>query len=73
MMLLQAKWVTALLNFGADPSTNTTIIPRSVFDEITTARTIVDGKPAIPGQSISGYGMGLGRVSYQGHDVNPAS
>jgi len=67
---LQAKWVKALLNFGIDTATNATIIPRSVFDEITTAHAIIEGMPAVPSQSISGYGMGWGQLSLEGRDVS---
>lgn len=61
-----------LLNFGIDISTNATIIPRSVFDEITKAHAIVDGIPLVPDQSISGYGMGWIRLSLEGRDVSQA-
>ena len=59
-----------LLNFGIDTATNATIIPRSVFDEITTAHAIIEGMPAVPSQSISGYGMGWIRLSLEGRDVS---
>ena len=67
------KMGKTFLNSGVDASTNATIIPRSVFDEITTAHAIVEGKPEGRGQTISGYGMGWERRGYQGHDVGRAS
>ncbi|KZT69404.1 beta-lactamase/transpeptidase-like protein [Daedalea quercina L-15889] len=63
------KWLTVLLNGGVEPNSNTTIIPPSAFEEITTAHSIVTGKPATPEMSIVGYGLGWERSSYQGHDV----
>ena len=59
-----------LLNFGIDTTTNATIIPRSVFDEITTAHAIIEGMPEVSSQSISGYGMGWIRLSLEGRDVS---
>jgi hypothetical protein len=56
-----------LLNFGVDPSTNITIIPRSVFDAMTTACAIPDGKP---GQFLTGHGMSWIRLTYEGYDVS---
>jgi len=65
--------VKMLLNSGVDISTNTTIIPRSVFDEITTAHAIVQGMPSVSSLSIVGYGMGWARLSLEGHDVSQTS
>lgn len=65
----QTKWLTVLLNEGVEPASNKTIIPRSAFEEITTAHSIQAGKPTIPEMSIQGYGLGWWRFSYQGHDV----
>ena len=59
-----------LLNQGVDPATNRTIIPRAAFVEMTTSHVIVDGAPAKPLQSLSGYGMGWQRLSFLGHDVS---
>ncbi|KAA1476004.1 beta-lactamase/transpeptidase-like protein [Dentipellis sp. KUC8613] len=61
-------WVRTLMNHGVDPRTNRTIIPRSVFDVVTTAQAIVHGEGSAV-TSISGYGMGWGRSSYYGHDI----
>ncbi|CCL99820.1 uncharacterized protein FIBRA_01844 [Fibroporia radiculosa] len=63
------KWLSVLLNSGVDPVSNTTILPRSVFDEITTAHTIMKGTPDSPEISVAGYGLGWMRFSYQGHDI----
>ncbi|KAI1786346.1 beta-lactamase/transpeptidase-like protein [Ganoderma leucocontextum] len=62
------NWLAVLLNEGVDPLTNATIIPPSVFGEMTTARAVVSGVAAGP-LSIMGYGMGWFRVSYRGHDA----
>ena len=45
------------------------IIPRLVFEAATTSYAIVNGQPEAPEFSISGYGMGWFRFSYQGHEV----
>ncbi|EJF60228.1 beta-lactamase/transpeptidase-like protein [Dichomitus squalens LYAD-421 SS1] len=59
------KWLAVLLNEGQDPATNKTVIPKSVFDAVTTSRWIVSGKPAGPiRDSIVGYGMGWMRSNY---------
>lgn len=65
----QTKWVTVLLNAGVEPVSNTTIIPRSVFDEMTTAHSVVYGSSPAPDSSLIGYGMGWDRWSYRGHEV----
>ncbi|KAI0350602.1 beta-lactamase/transpeptidase-like protein [Trametes cingulata] len=62
------KWLATLLNAGVDPRTNTTIIPASIFANMTTARAIERGTPS-PDVSITGYGMGWFRFAYKGHDV----
>lgn len=59
-----------LLNGGIDPETNKTIIPKSVFQMITTAQIPTEGRGQFPEFSFHAYGMGWGRVSYQGHEVN---
>lgn len=66
---MKAKWVQLLLNGGSDVSTNKSLIPRSVFDEVTSAHAITSGGPNWPFESISGYAMGWERASYKGHDV----
>ena len=58
-----------LLNEGVNPINNETIVPKSVFQMVTTAHIIIGGARS-PEFSISGYGMGWNRVSYQGHEVN---
>ncbi|TFY68039.1 hypothetical protein EVJ58_g1251 [Rhodofomes roseus] len=64
-----SKWLATLLNGGVKPRTNTTIIPLSVYEEMTTARAVVFGAPRHPYLTIEGYGMGWERQSFQGHDV----
>ncbi|PCH42876.1 beta-lactamase/transpeptidase-like protein [Wolfiporia cocos MD-104 SS10] len=63
------KWVTVLLSKGVDPDTNKTIVPRSAYDEMTTAHAIVSGVATEPDVSIMGYGLGWQRWSYQGHET----
>ncbi|EMD32801.1 hypothetical protein CERSUDRAFT_118507 [Gelatoporia subvermispora B] len=62
------KWVATMINGGVDPWANTSVIPKSVVDEITTSRTIMDGRGS-PDVSIQGYGLGWGRLSYRGHEI----
>ncbi len=69
LMADQAKWVAMLLNSGTNPVTNETILPMSVLTEVTSAHTIVHARAPSPEFSISGYGMGWFRESYQGHEV----
>ena len=61
-----------LLNRGVDPRTNVTVVPPSTFDEMTTAHSVMVGTPSTF-TSITGYGMGWMRTSFQGHDVSGAS
>ncbi|TCD62785.1 hypothetical protein EIP91_006403 [Steccherinum ochraceum] len=63
------KWVKILLNEGVDPDTNTTVIPMSAFEAVTTPHAIMEGRPSTPDASIVGYGMGWGRGSYKGHEL----
>ncbi|CAL1697760.1 unnamed protein product [Somion occarium] len=63
------QWLKALLHAGVNPDTNVTVIPKSAFDEVTTAHAIVSGKASVPYVSLSGYGMGWSRQSYKGHEV----
>ncbi|KAI0063207.1 beta-lactamase/transpeptidase-like protein [Artomyces pyxidatus] len=64
------KWVRMLLNKGVDPRTNKTILPRSAFDTIVSAHSVVSGKPSgSPGSSIVGYGLGWARTTLVGHDI----
>ena len=67
---IQTKWLAMLLHGGVHPYTNRTVVPRSVFDEMTSAHSIVLGQPAQPLTSIVGYGMGWMRTSLRGHDVS---
>lgn len=68
--VLQTKWLAVLLNNGVDPVSNTTIIPSSAFEEITTAYSVMEGTPPSPEMSIWGYGLGWVTFSYQGHNVS---
>ncbi|KAI0944294.1 hypothetical protein AcW1_002041 [Taiwanofungus camphoratus] len=65
------KWLTVLINDGVDPITNETILPRSVFEETTSAHFVIKGTADTntPEISLSGYGMGWMRWSYQGHEL----
>lgn len=58
-----------MVNEGVDPMTNKTIVPRSAYQEVTTAHKLVDGLSSQPYFSMEGYGMGWSRKSYQGHEV----
>ncbi|KAJ7691779.1 beta-lactamase/transpeptidase-like protein [Mycena rosella] len=61
------RWIKAHLNSGVDVQSNTTIIPRSTFELATSAVSLSDsiGDGLV---SISGYGLGWGRLSYRGHE-----
>ena len=58
-----------LLSEGVNPYTNQTVVPRSVFTEMTTSHSISVGAPTSPFTGIVGYGMGWMRTAFQGHDV----
>ena len=58
-----------LLKSGRHPSSNKTVVPLSVFDMTTTVQIVVNKKAPHPEFSLSGYGMGWARLSYQGHEV----
>lgn len=58
-----------LINEGVDPITNSTILPSSVFKEVTTAHAITSSRASQPYFAVEGYGMGWFRRSYQGHEV----
>jgi len=67
-----AKWVEMCLNSGISRHTNTTIIPKSTFEEITTAHFVIDGPEKAlfaPNSEVAGYGAGWGRASLLGHDL----
>ncbi|CDO69943.1 hypothetical protein BN946_scf184836.g17 [Trametes cinnabarina] len=60
------KWLAVLLNEGADPRSGETVLPRSVYDAVTTARHVVLGQPSPPyGSGIVGYGMGWMQWTYK--------
>ncbi|KAJ3557983.1 hypothetical protein NM688_g1175 [Phlebia brevispora] len=63
------KWVRTLLNSGVDPISGTVIIPKSTFDTVTSVQIPVDKRAVRPEFSITGYGMGWKRLSYQGHEI----
>ena len=58
-----------LLNGGVDPVTNRTIIPASTWLQEISAQIIVDPAPTFPDASLSAYGLGWIRQSYQGYEV----
>ncbi|KAH9922373.1 beta-lactamase/transpeptidase-like protein [Fomitopsis serialis] len=64
-----SKWIATLLNEGVDPETNLTVIPRSIYEEMTTAHAVVTGAPRYSYTAVKGYGMGWERTSFQGHDI----
>ncbi|EMD35204.1 hypothetical protein CERSUDRAFT_116672 [Gelatoporia subvermispora B] len=65
------KWLAVLLHEGVDPATNQTLIPKSIYDEMTRSYAIVQDSvdPDVPELSVMGYGMGWFRQSYNGHDI----
>ncbi|KAI0334281.1 beta-lactamase/transpeptidase-like protein [Cubamyces sp. BRFM 1775] len=64
------KWLAVWLNKGVHPSSGETLIPRSVYDAVTTARQVVEGCPTKPyGAGIVGYGMGWKRWTYEGIEI----
>ncbi|TFY55723.1 hypothetical protein EVG20_g9215, partial [Dentipellis fragilis] len=63
------KWVRMLMNGGIDPYTNTTIIPRSAFDAVTSAQVVATGLTWPGVDSVVCYGLGWLRHSYLGHDA----
>ncbi|KAI0271641.1 hypothetical protein BC834DRAFT_453664 [Gloeopeniophorella convolvens] len=58
-----------LLNGGANPDTNATIISPASFDVVTSAHAVVSGGSRSPDFSIMGYGLGWSRFSYIGRDM----
>ncbi|KLO13809.1 beta-lactamase/transpeptidase-like protein [Schizopora paradoxa] len=65
-----SRWLKVLLNKGVDPASNKTVLPRTVYDMVTTAHTLTNGNPAEAQQfSIAGYGMGWLRTSIKGHEI----
>ncbi|KAL5489890.1 hypothetical protein ACEPAI_4722 [Sanghuangporus weigelae] len=63
-----SKWLGALLK-AASSENSESIIPKSVYEAVTTSSVIELGQPSDPEFSVAGYGMGWFRFSYQGHDV----
>ena len=59
-----------MLNGGVDPVTNKTIIPRSAYDAVTSARSVEFAAPRSKDMSIVAYGMGWERSSFLGHSVS---
>ena len=57
-----------LLHRGVHPSTNQTIIPDAIFDDLTTSSVILSGR-GTKHDSIIGYGLGWERGSRSGHEV----
>ena len=50
------------------PSTNQTIIPEAIFDDLTTSSVVISGK-GTKYDSIMGYGLAWVRESKSGHEV----
>ncbi len=62
--------MAVLLNKGVDPASGEAIIPRSVYDAVTTAQSIMYGYPTPRfGAGILGYGIGWLRWTYDGVEV----
>ena len=59
-----------LLNAGVDPSTNSTVVPKEVFEMTTTSHILATGRGQQPDISASGYGMGWSQFAYQGHEAS---
>ncbi|KAI0689020.1 beta-lactamase/transpeptidase-like protein [Cytidiella melzeri] len=64
-----SKWYRTILNGGIDPVSNATIVPASVIEEQTSAMIVMDLAPSFPDSSLSAYGHGWYRQSYQGHEL----
>ncbi|EIN12842.1 beta-lactamase/transpeptidase-like protein [Punctularia strigosozonata HHB-11173 SS5] len=62
------KWLEMLLREGLGPSANVTVIPQDIFEDLTTAYVVINGRGSVT-RSIQGYGLGWTRFSYRGHDV----
>ena len=63
------KWLSVWLNEGVDPISGKTIFPKGVYDTVTTAQTIIHGRPSAYYDSLIGYGMGWERWAAGGIDV----
>ncbi|KAI0090893.1 beta-lactamase/transpeptidase-like protein [Irpex rosettiformis] len=64
-----AKWVAMLLNEGVDPITNKTILPKSVFEEVTSGWSLISSMGLALGQPLSAYGHGWIRYSLYDHEI----
>ncbi|KZP23442.1 beta-lactamase/transpeptidase-like protein [Athelia psychrophila] len=58
-----AKWVELLLNSGYDTHTNTSIIPKAAFEQITSAQVVASGGPVLA------YCAGWMRQTFLGRDT----
>ena len=64
-----SKWLSVWLNEGVDPASGTTVFPKAIYDTVTTAQTIINGRPSANYDSLIGYGMGWQRWAAGGVDV----
>jgi len=62
-----AKWISTWIGKGVHG--NRTIIPPSVYQNVSYSYSVCADHPADSKHSIEGYGMGWFRSSYRGHDV----
>ncbi|KAI1795410.1 beta-lactamase/transpeptidase-like protein [Ganoderma leucocontextum] len=63
------RWLAVWLNDGVDPVSGKTIFPKGVYDAVTTAQTVINGRPSAIYDSLIGYGMGWERWAAGGIDV----
>ncbi|CCM05808.1 uncharacterized protein FIBRA_08042 [Fibroporia radiculosa] len=63
------KWLATVLKWGVDPYTNRSIFPPSVYEETSTAQSLISGKGSDPNISIQGYGLVWERFSLREHEV----
>ncbi|KAM5537317.1 hypothetical protein V8D89_009047 [Ganoderma adspersum] len=63
------KWLSVWLNEGVDPVSGQTVFPKDVYNAVTTAQTIIKGRPFAIYDSLSGYGMGWARWAAGGIDI----
>nr|VWO96016.1 Alcohol dehydrogenase 1 [Ganoderma boninense] len=64
-----AKWLSVWLNEGVDPVSGQIVFPKSVYETVTTAQSIVHGRPSANYESLIGYGMGWERWAAGGIDI----
>ncbi|KAF8557186.1 beta-lactamase/transpeptidase-like protein [Imleria badia] len=62
-----AKWISTWINEGVHD--NRTVIPTSVYQNVSYSYAVSTDHPTDPEYSIVGYGMGWFRSSYRGHEV----